>query len=76
MGGEPFEMYLRQPYHVHVIHSDDDDGDSGWVAEVEELRGCIAQGRTHAELLENVERAMAAWIGDALDAGDPIPAPR
>ena len=69
------EDYLRQPYHIEVVASTDEDGDSGRVAEVRELEGCIAQGRTHEELFENVERAMTAWIDDALEAGDPVPEP-
>lgn len=69
------EDYLRQPYHIEIVASTDDDGDSGWVADVRELEGCIAQGRTHAELFANIERAMTAWIDDALEAGDPIPEP-
>lgn len=67
--------YLKRPYKVEVVASSGDDGDSGWVAEVRELRGCIAQGRTHEELFENIERAMTAWIDDALRAGEPIPDP-
>ncbi|MYE31779.1 MAG: type II toxin-antitoxin system HicB family antitoxin [Chloroflexi bacterium] len=71
----PVEDYLRRPYHIEIVASVDEDGDSGWVAEVRELQGCIAQGRTHDELFENVERAMTAWIDDALEAGDPVPEP-
>ena len=70
------EDYLKRPYHVEIVRSASEDGDGGWVAEVKALPGCIAQGRTRAELLANVERAMTAWIDDALEAGDPIPAPR
>ena len=67
--------YLKRPYHVEIVTSESDDGDSGWVAEVRELKGCIAQGRTREELFKNIERAMTAWIDDALQAGDTIPGP-
>ena len=67
--------YLKRPYHIEIVASTSDDGDAGWVAEVKELDGCIAQGRTHDELFENIDRAMTAWIDDALEAGDPIPEP-
>ena len=50
--------YLKRPYHVEIVTSESEDGDSGWVAEVRELKGCIAQGRTRDELFENIERAM------------------
>ncbi len=75
MSAATIEDYLRRPYHIEIVTSESEDGDSGWVAEVRELKGCIAQGRTHAELFENTERAMTAWIDDALHAGDPIPGP-
>ena len=76
MTTEDVESYLKRGYHVAVVPSESADGDAGWVAEVAELPGCIAQGRTSEELFANVDRAMTAWIDDALDAGDPIPAPR
>ena len=69
------EGYLKRPYHIEVVSSTSEDGDVGWVAEVKELDGCIAQGRSHAELFENIERAMTAWIDDALQVGDAIPEP-
>ncbi len=76
MKKESIESYLKRPYHIEIVWSESEDGDAGWVAEVKELRGCIAQGRTREELLRNVDRAMEAWIDDALEAGDPIPEPR
>ena len=75
MSAATIEDYLKRPYHVEIVTSESEDGDSGWVAEVRELRGCIAQGRTCGELFKNIERAMTAWIDDALQAGDPIPGP-
>ena len=76
MNAEVIESYLKRPYHIEIVWSESEDGDSGWVAEVKELRGCIAQGRSREELLENIDRAMEAWIDDALEAGDAIPEPR
>ena len=69
------EDYLKRPYHIEIVWSASEDGDSGWVAEVKELDGCIAQGHTRDELFENIERAMTAWIDDALETGDPVPDP-
>ena len=69
------QEYLDRPYHIEIVASAGEDDDAGWVAEVRELDGCIAQGRTHDELFENIERAMTAWLDDALEAGDPIPEP-
>ena len=63
------------PWHIEIVHSETEDGDSGWVAEVRELPGCIAQGRTPDELFANIDRALQAWIWDAMEYGDPIPEP-
>ena len=68
--------YFRRPYGIEVLWSEAEGGDAGWVAEVKELPGCIAEGRTGEELLENVRGAIEAWVNDPLEAGDPIPAPR
>ena len=76
MNASTIASYLKRPYHIEIVWSESEDGDAGWVAEVRELRGCIAQGRTREELLTNIDRAMEAWIDDALEAGDPIPEPR
>ncbi len=76
MNASTTQSYLKRPYHIEIVWSESEDGDAGWVAEVKELRGCIAQGRTREELLSNIDRAMEAWIDDALEAGDPIPEPR
>jgi len=52
----------------------DEEGD--WVARVEELPGCTAHGGTQAEALEHLDEVKTAWIGDAIEAGDPIPEPK
>ena len=75
MSAEAAGAYRERPYHIEIVWSESEDGDAGWVAEVKELRGCIAQGRSREELLANIDRAMEAWIDDAKAAGDPIPEP-
>jgi antitoxin HicB len=70
------EAYLERPYHYELIRDSDDDGRRGWVAEVEELPGCMSQGATAGEAIENVRDAMYGWISAALDNGQTIPVPR
>lgn len=70
------EEYLKLPYRIALTPDVDEDGASGWVAEVDELPGCISQGRTAEEAVDNVRDAMAGWISVALDDGQPIPEPR
>jgi predicted RNase H-like HicB family nuclease len=46
--------------HVKVHHEDD----AFW-AEVEELPGCFASGRTTAELVEAVEEAVSMYLANS-----------
>ena len=47
--------------------------DGGYVVSVPALPGCITQGHTRAEALDNIREAIALYIEDCRDAGDPIP---
>ncbi len=53
-----------------------DKADDIFVAEVPELRGCMAHGATRAEALTNVENAMQLWLATAKEDGLYIPEPR
>jgi len=70
------DAYLDQPYTYVVVHDADEEGNSGWVAEVEELPGCISQGATPEEAIERLRDAMEDWISVALEDGAEIPEPR
>jgi antitoxin HicB len=50
------------------------DEDSVFVAEVPSLPGCLSQGRTRSEALENVREAIAAYLESLKAHGEPIPA--
>lgn len=50
--------------------------DKLFVAEVPELAGCAAHGKTQTEALQNVNDAIELWIETAREFGDEIPAPR
>ena len=69
------EDYIELPYHISLVFDQDDDGVSGWVAGVEELPGCLSQGKTPNEAVERVKDAMLGWISVALEDGKPIPEP-
>ncbi len=49
--------------------------DQSFVAEALELAGCMADGKTHAEALANLEVVMAEWVETARELGSPIPEP-
>lgn len=50
--------------------------DEAFIAEVPELPGCAADGKTHQEALANVEVVISEWIETAKELGRPIPAPK
>ena len=60
-------------YHMNVFWSDED---RCWIADVPDLRGCSAHGRTPAEAAREAEEAMALWIETAREEGLPVPEPR
>lgn len=50
--------------------------DKAFIAEVPELPGCMADGRTHLAALKAVARVAREWIDTARELGRPIPQPR
>ena len=60
-------------YEVIIYWSDEDDA---FIAEVPELPGCAADGKTYEEALANVQVIIAEWIETAQELGRPIPEPR
>jgi predicted RNase H-like HicB family nuclease len=50
--------------------------DKAFIAEVPELAGCMADGATYREALDNVEVIISEWIETASELGRPIPEPK
>ncbi len=57
-------------YEVIIYWS---EPDCAFIAEVPELPGCAADGRTHKEALANAEVVIREWIETAKELGRPIP---
>lgn len=51
------------------------DEDGMYVAEVPSLPGCISQGRTRGEAVENIREAILVYLESLEAHGDPIPPP-
>jgi len=66
------DYYLTLNYPV-TIHP---DTDGGFVAEIQELPGCMTQGETLEEVFEAIEDARHGWIQVAYESGQDIPLPR
>lgn len=58
-------------YEIIIYWSDED---CAFIAEVPELPGCAADGKTHYQALENVEVVIREWLATAKELGRPIPA--
>jgi antitoxin HicB len=69
------EDYLALPYTIEV-YPDDSDGQTGFVARVVELPGCLTQADSFEELGAMIEDAKRAWIETALEDGQLVPEPR
>ena len=50
--------------------------DKAFLAEIPELAGCMADGKTKAKALQAVERVQREWIETAKRLGRPIPEPK
>ncbi|HSW58683.1 MAG TPA: type II toxin-antitoxin system HicB family antitoxin [Dehalococcoidales bacterium] len=69
---KPMEYYLNLKYPVTIIPSED----GGYVAEIEDLSGCLSQGETLEETYANIEEARRLWIEVAYEDGQDIPESR
>ncbi len=53
----------------------DQDEDGIFVAEVPSLPGCVSQGRTRHEAIDNAKEAIAAYLESLAAHDEPIPPP-
>lgn len=63
--------YMGLPYIIQLRSNNE-----GWFAKVPALPGCMSQGDTGHEALDNLKEAMELWLEVALEDGDPIPEPK
>lgn len=52
------------------------EADKAYIAEVPELPGCMADGKTYSEALQNSEAVIFEWLDTARSLGREIPVPR
>lgn len=58
-------------YRVHL----EPEEEGGFVAEVSALPGCVSEGATRAQALENVKEAIEGYLESLEAHGEPIPPP-
>jgi predicted RNase H-like HicB family nuclease len=60
-------------YEIIIYWSKDDNA---FIAEVPELSGCMADGATYRDALDNVELVISEWIETAKSLNRQIPEPK
>jgi predicted RNase H-like HicB family nuclease len=60
-------------YEIIIFWSDEDHA---FVAEIPELPGCMADGKTYQEALSNAEQIIPEWIATVKELGRPVPQPK
>ncbi|HDP35162.1 MAG TPA: type II toxin-antitoxin system HicB family antitoxin [Candidatus Hydrogenedentes bacterium] len=60
-------------YEMIIYWSKDDNA---YVVEVPELPGCMADGPTYVEAVQEAEKVIQEWIETARELGRTIPEPR
>ncbi|GAI92675.1 unnamed protein product [marine sediment metagenome] len=69
---KPIEFYLGLNYPITIYR----DEEGGYVAEIEDLPGCITEGETPEEVTQRIEVARKGWIQAAHEDDVEIPLPR
>ena len=64
---------MQSKYEIIIYWSEEDDA---FIAEVPELSGCMADGASYIEAVENVKKIIDEWIETAQSLGREIPQPR
>ncbi len=54
-----------------VLIEQDEDG--VYVVEVPALPGCISQGKTRSEAIDNIKEAIAGYLESLQEHGEPVP---
>ena len=60
-------------YEVIIYWSDEDQV---FIAELPELPGCMAHGKSQESALKNAQEAIQLWIDTANKFGEPVPVPK
>lgn len=66
---------MSKDYDIQVKALPPEDG-GGFLAWVPELPGCMSDGETSAEAIQNAAGAIDEWITEAVRLGRTVPDPR
>ena len=65
------DNYLALNYHRRLYQDDERD----WIVEIDDLPGCVADGKTPDEAIANSREAMRLWMESRISSGLDIPEP-
>ena len=68
------DYYMNLKYTTQIIEIAAEYG-GGYLIEIPLLKGCVSDGETVAEALENIKEAKAEWFTYMLENNLPIPEP-
>jgi antitoxin HicB len=66
-----YYLYLNLKYPITLYP----DVEGGYVAEIKDLPGCLTQGETLQEVIDNMDEARELWLETAYESNDNIPLP-
>jgi len=66
-------MKAEYKYELIIYWSKEDNS---FIAEVPELAGCMADGKTYAEVIKNTNKVIKHWIETATELNREIPIPK
>ena len=72
---ERAEKYAQLPYTVEVARDETTDGRPVYIARLSEMDGCIGQGETIEQAVDDLKQAAVDYIESLLDDGLPVPQP-
>lgn len=65
--------WMMTKYEMIIYWSEEDQA---YIVEVPELAGCMADGNSYQEAVNNAEQVIAEWIETATELGRHIPEPK
>ena len=73
---EQAEVLADKPYSIKIMSDETVDGKSVYLLSHPELPGCMAQGDTIGEAMDNLKDARIEYILSLLEDKLPVPSPR
>lgn len=64
---------MKSKYEIIIYWSDEDNA---FLAEAPELAGCMDDGKTYIEAVQNIEIVIQGWIDTATELNREIPTPK